>query len=62
MQRIHQATTKKMVSLPRTFAVETTLYDLFEAVYEEVQPAEDQLVPFIVKDILNTGSSDLWLQ
>jgi len=62
MQRIQQATTKRIVDLPYTMAVETTLYDLIEAVNEEVQPKEDQLVPLIVKNILFNTKSDLWFQ
>lgn len=35
--------------------VKTTLYELIEAITEEVQPAENHLVPGIVLDLLDTG-------
>jgi hypothetical protein len=62
LQRTHHTVRNKMIGIPMSIAFETTLYDLIEAVNEEVQPEEDQLVPFIVKDMLNTGRSDSWLQ
>jgi len=39
----------------------TTLYELIEAVSEEVQPEERRLVPSIVIGILNTYKSNCWV-
>ena len=35
--------------------IQTTFYDLIEAVNETVKPEEDQLVAEIVMDLLNSG-------
>ena len=40
----------------------TTLYELIEAIHEEVLPEEKQLVPEIVIDLLNTCRSNCWVQ
>jgi len=36
-------------------SVNTTLYNLIEAISKEVQPSEDRLVPAIVSDLFNRG-------
>ncbi len=36
-------------------AVNTTLYDLIEAISKEVRPSEDRLVPGIVSDLFDRG-------
>ena len=40
---------------PRLTAIETTLYELIEAVEEEVQPEEDGLIAETVLRLLDTG-------
>jgi hypothetical protein len=40
---------------PEVTAIETTLYDLVEAINEEVGPEEDHLVSEIVLDLLDRG-------
>ena len=37
--------------------IETTLYELIEAVNQEVHPGEERLVPVIVEHILETSRS-----
>ena len=39
---------------PRLTAIETTLYELIEAVGEEVQPGEDRLIAETVSHLLDT--------
>jgi hypothetical protein len=53
--------TTNQYSSPRTYyhhpanIITTTLYDLMEAVQEEVSPDEEGLVARVVADILNSG-------
>lgn len=42
---------------PRLTAIETTLYELIEAVEEEVQPGEDRLIEEAVLHLLDTGQA-----
>ncbi len=62
MQPVLKDLTK--VSLPhlQKNVVTTTLYDLIEAINEEVQPEEKRIVPEIVIDLLNTYRSNCWVQ
>ena len=62
MQRVLKDLTK--VSLPhlQKNVVTTTLYELIEAINEEVQPEEKRLVPEIVLNLLNTCRSNCRVQ
>ncbi len=62
MQRVLKDFTE--VSLPdlQKNVVTTTLYELIEAINEEVQPGENRIVPKIVINLLNTYSSNCWVQ
>ena len=62
MQRILKDPTKASFSHPYKNVVTTTLYELLEAVNEEVKPEEKRLVPEIVIDLLNTCRSNCWVQ
>ncbi len=62
MQRVLKDLTK--VSLPhlQKNVVTTTLYELIEAINEEVQLEEKRIVPEIVINLLNTCRSNCWVQ
>ncbi len=62
MQRFLKDLTK--VSLPhlQKNVVTTTLYELIEAINEEVQPEEKRIVPEIVINLLNTCRSNCCVQ
>ena len=62
MQRVLKDLTK--VSLPhlQKNVITTTLYELIEAINEEVQPEEKQIVPEIVINLLNTYRSNCLVQ
>ncbi len=62
MQPVLKDLTK--VSLPhlQKNVVTTTLYELNEAINEEVQPEEKRIVPEIVINLLNTCRSNCWVQ
>ena len=63
MQKTDLILTGRLLSfIPKTATVETTLYDLIEAVSEEVKSGEDHLVSIIVKDMLYTNRAVLHLQ
>ena len=62
MQRILKDLTKVSLSHPPKNVFTTTLYELVEAVNEEVQPEEKRLVPEIVINLLNTCRSNCWVQ
>ena len=47
---------------PKNNVVNTTLYELIEAIHEEVQPKETCLVPEIVINLLNNYGSICWVQ
>jgi len=55
MQKTDQIITGKLPVIQKIATVETTLYDLIEAVSEEVKSEEDHLDSIIVKDILYTN-------
>jgi predicted HTH domain antitoxin len=40
---------------PRSTCVKATLYELIDAISDEVQPAEDRLVAEVVIDLFETG-------
>ena len=54
MQRISQNTLTFESELPNPFIIKTTLYNLVEAVREEMSPKEEQLVPLIVSHMLGS--------
>jgi hypothetical protein len=54
MQRISQNTLKFESELPNPFIIKTTLYDLVEAVMEEMSPNEGQVVPLVVSHMLGS--------
>ena len=62
MQRILKDPTKVSLSHLHKNVVSTTLYELIEAVIEEVQPEEKRIVPEIVIDLLNTRRSNCLVQ
>ncbi|MFC1813040.1 hypothetical protein ACFL03_10140 [Thermodesulfobacteriota bacterium] len=63
MQKTDLILTGRLLSfIPKTATVKTTLYDLIEAVSEEVKSGEDHLVSIIVKDMLYTNRTDSRLQ
>jgi len=62
MKRTDHAAEKMHFELSANTVAETTLYELIEAVNEEVEPEEEQWVPVIVSCILEAGRSDSWLQ
>ena len=52
MQRISQNPLLFESELPNAFIIKTTLYDLVEAVMEEIGPKEEQVVPLVVSHML----------
>ena len=62
MQQILKDLTKVSLSHLHKNVFTTTLYELVEAVNEEVQPEEKRLVPEIVIDLLKTCRSNCWVQ
>ena len=62
MKRVLEDLTK--VSLPhlQKNVVTTTLYELIEAINEEVHPEEKRIVPEIVFNLLNTCRSNCRVQ
>lgn len=62
MQRVLKDLTKVSSPHLQKNVVTTTLYDLIEAINEEVQPEEKRIVPEIVIDLLNTYRSNCWVQ
>jgi len=44
-------------TLPRVTTIKTTLYELIEAIDEEVEPGEEWLVAKTVLHLLNTGQA-----
>ena len=55
MQAIAQTIRTEKPEHPEFIAVNTTLYELIEAISKEVDLVEDQLVPVIVSDLLGRG-------
>ncbi len=62
MQRVLKDLTKVSSPHLQKNVVITTLYELIEAINEEVQPEEKRIVPEIVIDLLNTYGSNCWVQ
>ena len=62
MQRVLKGLTKLSFPYIQKNVVNTTLYELIEAINEEVQPEEKRLVPEIVINLLNTCRSNCWVQ
>ena len=62
MQRVLKDLTKLSLPYIQKNVVTTTLYELIEAINEEVQPEEKTLVPEIVINLLNTCRSNCWVQ
>ena len=62
MQRALKDLTKISLPLIQKNVVTTTLYELIEAINEEIQPEEKRLVPEIVINLLNTCRSNCWVQ
>ena len=63
MKRVLRRLTKEE-SLPhlQKNVVNTTLYELIEAINEEVQPEEKRLVSEIVINLLKSCRSNCWVQ
>ena len=59
MQRKNLTAKKKMAESRKTIAVETTLYDLIEAVSAEVNCNEEQWIPLIVNRMLCSARSSI---
>ncbi len=57
----HHDFTREIVADPSLAAVQTTLYDLIEAVNEVVQPEEEQLVAEVVSHLIINGRVDTWI-
>ena len=55
MQATAQTIRTKESTHAESITVNTTLYELMEAISKEVDPAEDQLIPVIVSDLLARG-------
>ena len=49
---------EQMINL-QPLIIQTTLYDLIEAVNESVKPQDDQFVAEIIMDLLNTDNLNL---
>ena len=62
MQRVLKDLTKLSFPYIQKNVVTTTLYELVEAINEEVQPEEKRLVPGITINILNTCRSNCCVQ
>ncbi len=45
---------------PRLTIIQTTLYDLVEAVSEQVQPEQEQLVAIVVSHLIQNRRSECW--
>lgn len=57
----YQDFTREIAADPGLATVQTTLYDLIEAVSEVVQPEEEQLVAEVVSHLINNGRSGTWV-
>jgi len=55
MQAITQNIRTEEPTHPESTTVNTTLYELIEAISKEIDPVEDRLVPVIVSDLLDRG-------
>ena len=59
MHRTIQTVTRLVADLPQTITLETTLYDLIEAVSAEVNCNEEQWIPLIVNRMLCSARSSI---
>ena len=57
MQPMGQAVNTAESVHPKLTTVKTTLYELIEAIIEEVQPGEDRLVVETMLHLLDTGTA-----
>ena len=55
MQAIAQTIRTEKPEHQEFIPVNTTLYELIEAISKEIDPVEDQLIPVIVSDLLDRG-------
>ena len=55
MQAIAQTIRTEKPTHPEFITVNTTLYELIEAISKEIDPVEDRLVPVVVSDLLDRG-------
>jgi hypothetical protein len=55
MKQVAEMSITSELAEPGVTAIETTLFDLVEAINEEVGPEEDHLVSEIVLDLLDRG-------
>ena len=55
MQAIAQTIRTEKLEHQEFIPVNTTLYELIEAISKEIDPVEDQLIPVIVSDLLDRG-------
>ncbi len=55
MQSMAQTLWTEEEAYPKFNTMKTTLYELIGAINEEVDPAEDRLVPKIVSDLFDRG-------
>lgn len=55
MQATAQTIRTKESTHAESITVNTTLYELMEAISKEIDPVEDRLVPVIVSDLLDRG-------
>ena len=62
MQRVLEDRAKGSLPHRQQNVVMTTLYEMIEAIHEEVQPEEKQIIPEIVINLLNTCRSNCWIK
>ena len=55
MQSMVQTLGMEEAAYPKFITMKTTLYELIEAINEEVEPAEKRLVPEILSDLFDRG-------
>ena len=61
-QNLRSLAKEESLSYLKKNVVNTTLYELIEAIHEEVQPEEKRLVSKIVMNLLNNYGSICWVQ
>ena len=55
MQSMAQTLWTEEPAHPEFITINTTLYELIEAISKEIDPVEDRLVPVVVSDLLDRG-------